>query len=71
LFEPLGALQKPWSVPCFAPFNTQVNFRQYRDTMKRSMWLSMMRDRLFGESRQRRFVIPEIAVRLSDGQRCR
>lgn len=28
------------------PFNTQVNFRQYRDTMKRSMWLSMMRDRL-------------------------
>lgn len=28
------------------PFNTQVNFRQYRDTMKRSMWLSMIRDRL-------------------------
>lgn len=28
------------------PFNTQVNFRQYKDTMKRSMWLSMMRDRL-------------------------
>ncbi len=28
------------------PFNTQVNFRQYRDTMERSMWLSMMRDRL-------------------------
>lgn len=28
------------------PFNTQVNFRQYRDTMQRSMWLSMMRDRL-------------------------
>lgn len=28
------------------PFNTQVNFRQYRDTMKRSMWLSMMRERL-------------------------
>ncbi|GAB3676487.1 site-specific DNA-methyltransferase [Salinisphaera aquimarina] len=28
------------------PFNTQVNFRQYRDTMKRPMWLSMMRDRL-------------------------
>ncbi len=28
------------------PFNTQVNFRQYHDTMKRSMWLSMMRDRL-------------------------
>lgn len=28
------------------PFNTQVNFRQYRDTMDRSMWLSMMRDRL-------------------------
>jgi adenine-specific DNA-methyltransferase len=28
------------------PFNTQVNLRQYRDTMKRSMWLSMMRDRL-------------------------
>lgn len=28
------------------PFNTQVNFRQYRDTMNRSMWLSMMRDRL-------------------------
>lgn len=28
------------------PFNTQVNFRQYNDTMVRSMWLSMMRDRL-------------------------
>ncbi len=28
------------------PFNTQVNFRQYCDTMERSMWLSMMRDRL-------------------------
>ncbi len=28
------------------PFNTQVNFRQYNDTMKRSMWLSMMRERL-------------------------
>lgn len=28
------------------PFNTQVNFRQYSDTMQRSMWLSMMRDRL-------------------------
>lgn len=28
------------------PFNSQVNFRQYRDTMDRSMWLSMMRDRL-------------------------
>lgn len=28
------------------PFNTQVNFRQYNDTMPRSMWLSMMRDRL-------------------------
>lgn len=28
------------------PFNTQVNFRQYNDTMQRSMWLSMMRDRL-------------------------
>jgi adenine-specific DNA-methyltransferase len=28
------------------PFNTQVNFRQYHDTMKRSMWLSMIRDRL-------------------------
>lgn len=28
------------------PFNTQVNFRQYRDSMKRSVWLSMMRDRL-------------------------
>lgn len=28
------------------PFNTQVNFRQYNDTMKRPMWLSMMRDRL-------------------------
>jgi adenine-specific DNA-methyltransferase len=28
------------------PFNTQVNLRQYRDTMARSMWLSMMRTRL-------------------------
>jgi adenine-specific DNA-methyltransferase len=28
------------------PFNTQVNFRQYRDTMGRSMWLIMMRARL-------------------------
>ena len=28
------------------PFNTQVNFRQYNDTMQRSMWLGMMRDRL-------------------------
>ncbi|EPJ9564383.1 site-specific DNA-methyltransferase [Pseudomonas aeruginosa] len=28
------------------PFNTQVNFRQYNDTMERSMWLSMIRDRL-------------------------
>lgn len=28
------------------PFNTQVNFRQYKDSMQRSMWLSMMRDRL-------------------------
>lgn len=28
------------------PFNKQVNFRQYRDTMNRSMWLSMIRDRL-------------------------
>lgn len=28
------------------PFNTQANFRQYSDTMDRSMWLSMMRDRL-------------------------
>ncbi len=28
------------------PFNTQVNFRQYRDTMERAMWLSMIRDRL-------------------------
>ncbi len=28
------------------PFNTQVKFRQYRDMMDRSMWLSMMRDRL-------------------------
>lgn len=28
------------------PFNTQVNFRQYSDTMNRSMWLSMMHDRL-------------------------
>lgn len=28
------------------PFNTQVNFRQYSDSMNRAMWLSMMRDRL-------------------------
>lgn len=28
------------------PFNTQVNFRQYGDSMNRSKWLSMMRDRL-------------------------
>ncbi len=28
------------------PFNTQINFRQYRDTLSRPMWLSMMRDRL-------------------------
>ncbi len=28
------------------PFNTQVNFRQFNDTMQRPMWLSMMRDRL-------------------------
>jgi adenine-specific DNA-methyltransferase len=28
------------------PFNTHVNLRQYRDTLNRSMWLSMMRDRL-------------------------
>ena len=28
------------------PFNTQGNFRQYSDAMERSMWLSMMRDRL-------------------------
>lgn len=28
------------------PFNTQVNFRQYNDTMPRHMWLSMLRDRL-------------------------
>ena len=28
------------------PFNTRANLRQYRDTMKRSMWLSMIRDRL-------------------------
>lgn len=28
------------------PFNTQVNFRQYDDTMQRPMWLSMMKDRL-------------------------
>lgn len=28
------------------PFNTQVNFRQYRDTMQRPMWLSMMHGRL-------------------------
>ncbi|MDT0181453.1 site-specific DNA-methyltransferase [Microbacterium sp. ARD31] len=28
------------------PFNTQVNFRQYNDSMHRAQWLSMMRDRL-------------------------
>lgn len=28
------------------PFNTQGSFRQYNDKMDRSMWLSMMRDRL-------------------------
>lgn len=28
------------------PFNTQADVRQYDDTMERSMWLSMMRDRL-------------------------
>lgn len=28
------------------PFNTQVNFRQYKDTMDRPMWLSMLRERL-------------------------
>ncbi|MCE3005211.1 MAG: site-specific DNA-methyltransferase [Xanthomonadaceae bacterium] len=28
------------------PFNTQGSFRQYNDAMQRSMWLSMMRDRL-------------------------
>lgn len=28
------------------PFNTQGSFRQYSDAMERSMWLSMMRDRL-------------------------
>ncbi|MBL0945156.1 MAG: site-specific DNA-methyltransferase [Hydrogenophaga sp.] len=28
------------------PFNTQGNFRQYKDSMDRPMWLSMMRDRL-------------------------
>lgn len=28
------------------PFNTQVNFRQYNDSMQRPMWLSMLRDRL-------------------------
>jgi adenine-specific DNA-methyltransferase len=28
------------------PFNTRVNFRQYNDTMQRSMWLSMIRDRI-------------------------
>lgn len=28
------------------PFNTQTNFRQYSDSMQRSMWLSMIRDRL-------------------------
>ena len=28
------------------PFNTNADVRQYKDTMNRSMWLSMMRDRL-------------------------
>lgn len=28
------------------PFNTQADVRQYDDSMNRSMWLSMMRDRL-------------------------
>lgn len=28
------------------PFNTQVNFKQYNDSMVRATWLSMMRDRL-------------------------
>jgi adenine-specific DNA-methyltransferase len=28
------------------PFNTQVNFRQYNDSMQRAMWLGMMRDRV-------------------------
>ena len=28
------------------PFNTQINFRQYNDSMQRAMWLSMMKDRL-------------------------
>lgn len=28
------------------PFNTQVNFKSYNDSMQRSMWLSMLRDRL-------------------------
>lgn len=28
------------------PFNTQADVRQYDDTMERSMWLSMVRDRL-------------------------
>lgn len=28
------------------PFNTQGTFAQYNDSMQRSMWLSMMRDRL-------------------------
>ncbi|MGH3651674.1 site-specific DNA-methyltransferase [Glutamicibacter sp.] len=28
------------------PFNTQGSFRQYSDSMKRSMWLSMFQDRL-------------------------
>lgn len=28
------------------PFNTQTNFRQYKDSMPRAMWLSMIRDRL-------------------------
>lgn len=50
----IDALSK--STPVFAggirlvyidpPFNTQVNFRQFNDSMARAMWLSMMRDRL-------------------------
>lgn len=28
------------------PFNTKADVRQYKDTMERSMWLSMLRDRL-------------------------
>lgn len=28
------------------PFNTQVDFRQYKDSMVRAQWLGMMRDRL-------------------------